>query len=336
MLGRSNELTDFLVVGAGLAGLACAADLQAAGASVTVLDKGRGVGGRCATRRMPDARVDHGAQFFTARSERFKNIVERGLADGWIAEWYRTIPLWKDGDLLEREAGHPRYACPEGNSALPKFLASGLDVRPGDAVAKIERAPGGFTATTASGETVSAGRLALNLPPEQLLALAEDLLEPEGAAWLRAVTMEPRWAVISTLERDLPVTWPALELEGHPSLSWIARDHTKRPTGAPPTLVIHADADWTRARYDDPPETVISALLADVAALLGPVNAAESVAHRWKYAKTTAPLGEPYFLAGGVGACGDWCLGGRVEGAIQSGWALAAAILSEPGASFTV
>ena len=336
MLGRSDNVTDFLVIGAGLAGLACAADLQTSGASLTVLDKGRGVGGRCATRRLRDVRVDHGAQFFTARSERFQQIVASGLAEGSIGEWYRTIPVWKDGAIHERAEGHPRYACPEGNSALPKFLAAGLDVRLGDAVTEIERTPDGFTAATASGETFSGRRLVLNLPPEQLLALAGDLLDVDSVARFSAVKMEPRWAVVATLERDLPVSWPALELEGHPSLSWIARDHTKRPPGTSPTLVLHADADWTRAHYDDPPEAVISALLADVAVLLGPEKAVESVAHRWKYAKTIAPLGEPYFLSGEIGACGDWCLGGRVEGAIQSGWALADAILSEPGASSTV
>lgn len=323
-------MTDFLVIGAGLAGLSSAADLQAAGASVTVLDKGRGVGGRCATKRMADSRVDHGAQFFTARSERFRKFADDGLAYGSIAEWYRTIPVWRDGEIFERAEGHPRFACPAGNSTLAKILGAGLDVKLGDAVTTLERTPEGFAATTVSGATYAGRRLILNLPPEQLLSLAEGLLPLPDADRLRAVTMEPRWAVMATLERDLPVSWPALELEGHPSLSWIARDHTKRPAGAPPTLVIHADATWTQAHYDDGPETVVSALLADVERLLAiPIAPVESVAHRWRYAKTTKPLGEPYFLADGIGACGDWCLGGRVEGAIQSGWALGEKILAE-------
>ena len=330
-------MTDFLVIGAGLAGLACAADVKSAGANVTVLDKGRGVGGRCATRRMTDSRVDHGAQFFTARSERFQKIVDDGLANGSIAEWYRTIPVWRDGEVLERAEGHPRYACPEGNSALAKTLGAELDAKLGDAVTALERTTKGFRATTASGATFEGRQLVLNLPPEQLLTLAETLLPLADAERLQAVTMEPRWAVMATLTHDLPVAWPALELEGHPSLSWVARDHTKRPAGATPTLVIHADADWTRAHYDDSPDAVISALLRDVEGLLNTaIEPAETMAHRWRYAKTTAPLGEPFFISNDIGACGDWCLGGRVEGAIQSGWSLSAAILSEPGVGFKV
>lgn len=66
-----------LVVGAGLAGLVAAQRLAAAGIRVTVFDKGRGPGGRMATRREGDACWDHGAQFFTARDPRFAEMVAR-------------------------------------------------------------------------------------------------------------------------------------------------------------------------------------------------------------------------------------------------------------------
>ena len=43
------------VVGAGLSGLIAARDLASRGHTVVVVDKGRGVGGRLATRRIGDA-----------------------------------------------------------------------------------------------------------------------------------------------------------------------------------------------------------------------------------------------------------------------------------------
>ncbi len=59
-----------------MSGLLAANKLQEAGWRVTVLDKGRGVGGRMATRRFGGGSFDHGAQFFTARSDEFKEMVE--------------------------------------------------------------------------------------------------------------------------------------------------------------------------------------------------------------------------------------------------------------------
>ena len=51
--------------------------------------------------------------------------------------------------------------------------------------------------------------------------------------------------------------------------------------------------------------------------------------HRWRYAQTQTPLGQSFMWAPemGVGVCGDWCLGHRVEDAFVSGLELALAVL---------
>ncbi|HMQ53993.1 MAG TPA: FAD-dependent oxidoreductase, partial [Anaerolineae bacterium] len=59
---NQTNYADVLVVGAGLSGLMAANLLKAYGFKVTVLDKGRSVGGRLATRRIGPGRADHGAQ----------------------------------------------------------------------------------------------------------------------------------------------------------------------------------------------------------------------------------------------------------------------------------
>ena len=66
------------VIGAGLAGLIAAQQLHNNGHDVVVLDKGKSPGGRLATRRIGDATLDHGAQFFTVRELRLlEPIAER-------------------------------------------------------------------------------------------------------------------------------------------------------------------------------------------------------------------------------------------------------------------
>ena len=63
------------------------------------------------------------------------------------------------------------------------------------------------------------------------------------------------------------------------------------------------------------------------------MTADEIVAHRWRYALVEQAAGLPCLWDGAalLGACGDWCLGGRVEAAFDSGRALAACILADPG-----
>ncbi|MEM9311642.1 MAG: FAD-dependent oxidoreductase, partial [Pseudomonadota bacterium] len=83
--------SDIAIIGAGMAGLACAVQLAAAGRDVRVFDKGRGPGGRMAARRADVAgetvRFDHGAQYFTAREPAFREAVAAWEAQGVVARW---------------------------------------------------------------------------------------------------------------------------------------------------------------------------------------------------------------------------------------------------------
>ena len=114
--------TDVLVVGAGLSGLLAASTLAARGLTVQVVDKGRSVGGRLATRRMGPGRADHGAQFFTVRDPAFAALVKQWEAAGHVYTWSHG---WSDGSLGQTPPdGHPRYATAEGMNTLAKVLAA--------------------------------------------------------------------------------------------------------------------------------------------------------------------------------------------------------------------
>ena len=82
MTQEAGQTADVLVIGAGMAGLVAAAELQRAGRRALVIEKGRGVGGRLASRRIGEASFDHGAQFITARTTRFAALLEDGRRRG--------------------------------------------------------------------------------------------------------------------------------------------------------------------------------------------------------------------------------------------------------------
>src|SRR5205823_3389276 len=90
-----------LIIGAGMAGLTAARELNAQGWDVIVLDKGRGVGGRLVTRRIEQARADHGAQYFSATTPEFHELVQELLADTVITRWEPAQPSPADTAVNE-------------------------------------------------------------------------------------------------------------------------------------------------------------------------------------------------------------------------------------------
>jgi predicted NAD/FAD-dependent oxidoreductase len=179
------------IVGAGIAGLACARELAASGFDVTVFDKGRGLGGRTATRRAePNLRFDHGAQFFTADDPRFQEMMADWLEREVVAEWTGKIVRLEnsrpENKIVIDSPLQPRYVGMPGMSAIAVDLAVGLCVRTGTQMF------GPFNT------------LVITLPAPQSAAL---LGTHHFGAVASRVEMSACWTVMAAFESRVEVPW---------------------------------------------------------------------------------------------------------------------------------
>ena len=76
-----------VVIGSGIAGVAAAKHFNSKNFNITVLDKGKYPGGRISTRKNKEFIFNHGAQFFTAKSNKFKKICQLGVEDNVLINW---------------------------------------------------------------------------------------------------------------------------------------------------------------------------------------------------------------------------------------------------------
>ena len=187
-MSSSTNTTDVLIVGAGISGLLCATELKQAGFSVQLLDKGRSVGGRMATRHMEGARLDHGAQFFTVREAIFQNYADQWLRAGIIKEWFRKAPYDSN------PKGYPRYCGIKGIRDVPEYLARNLNVRCSEIVNTIKYENKVWQTFTQSGNTYKSRFLVITAPLPQALALLDtsglDLQVRNWSLYDRFVTSE--------------------------------------------------------------------------------------------------------------------------------------------------
>lgn len=321
------------IVGAGVAGLACARGLMRAGAAVTVFDKGRGPGGRLATRRIDSPlgllSFDHGAQFFTARGPRFSAEVARLSALGAVEPW--TGPVLR---TRGRQAATPArddvvHVGAPGMNGLVKALAEGVDVRFGARVDALARDAGRWLlALEGDGTAGPFDAVVVAVPAEQAAPLLAPVSQGLAAEATRAVT-GPCWAVMAAFDGPVSAPFAGLQTED-PALGWIALEATKPGrTAKPARLVLHARLAWSRAHLEETPEAIVGPLISAARRFLPDLpEPALAIAHRWRYAQVEKPAGSAYGWDADLrlGACGDWRLGPRVELAWDSGDALAAAM----------
>lgn len=305
------------VIGAGLSGLLAARKLAAAGLSVVVLEKSRGLGGRMATRRIGGAVCDHGAQFFTVREEAFAAEVREWSEGGLVRPWY--------GGPGEAVSSHVHYICPAGMTAPAKHLANGLDVRRETRVTNLRR-DRCWTLETAAGERLEADLLLCTAPLPQLLELLGGHLPETSRAALGGIDYDPCLAVMAVLERPSQVPAPGFVRPETGPLEWVA-DNRMKGLGELPALTLHAGFAFSREHWETDPEEVTRLLLASADPWLGgPVRSTSY--HRWRYSKPCRTLDRLCWEQSALGLvlAGDAFGGPRVEGAALSGLAAAEAL----------
>lgn len=323
------------VIGAGIAGLTCARRLTQAGRTVRVFEKSRGPGGRIATRRVETdgvrAQFDHGAQYFTAREIAFRAQVDQWIAQGAVARWDGPIVKLSHGRAadLGRE---PRYVGAPAMNALPKLAAEGLDVTPSTPIERIEPgARGEWTVHASDGAVFGPFDAVIVATPAEQAAPLLSPVEPVFAAQAKAARTAPCWAALFSFAEAPAHTFEAARFSDHPVLDWAAHDSMKPGRArANSCWVVHARADWTRANVELPTEAAVQLMHAAFASQfpdLPPPLIAQ--AHRWRFAQVEIPAGSAFGWNGarGIGVCGDWRLGARIELAWRSGHDLAQAVL---------
>jgi predicted NAD/FAD-dependent oxidoreductase len=317
-----------VVIGAGAAGLLAARRLDEA-FDVVVLDKGRGVGGRLATRRVGDATFDHGAQFITTHSAEFAEVVADWARAGVVEPWFagQVGPAGTtDPD------GHVRYRGVASANAIAKHLAEGLDVRTATLVAALIPTGDGWTIRLDDGTDLDADALVLAAPVPQaqaLLAAGGAIPSPADQDALDAIAYDPCLAAMVVLDGDPQLPEPgAIRPDGGP-IEWLA-DNRRKGTSAVPAVTIHATPEFSRAHWDDPAEAIVADLLdaAGLSARRRPGDATAQV-QRWRFARPTTVHPQRCLVASGLPPlvfAGDAFGGPKVEGAALSGMAAATAI----------
>lgn len=316
------------VIGAGISGLRVAQLLNADGCDVHVFDKARGPSGRLATRRSDAGSFDHGAQFFDARSERFKAQVSDWCARDVVAKWNARVVRICAGQIEIETDGSERYVGVPRMSAIARDMCNGLSTTFSGRVVRVQNVSGSFFLDLEGEE--SAGKFDLVIsatPAPQAVPLLES--SPDLARRAAAARLHPCHALMARFEAEPDCEFDAAYVDSR-ALAWVASNASKPGRAEAANWTLHSTPDWTHAHLEASPAEVRDALLDAFRTAVGkPLPELQfSATHRWLYSRADrSGIGEPLWDAdSGLGACGDWVVGDRVEDAFLSAEHLVAEI----------
>jgi renalase len=322
-----EQATDVLVVGAGMAGLIAARELIHAGRSVTVLDKGRGVGGRLASRRIDGATFDHGAQGFTTGDSCHDAVALRERLDGAVAAW-NPVPVARSSQSHWR--GVPSM------SGVAKHLALGIHVQLETTLTAVRPEANHWVATTLDGQSITAKAVILTPPVPQSLALLDPACFPLAPALrqrLNAIEYDRCLAVMAVLDGPSRIPPPGGLLFDSGHIASITDNQSKGISGEP-AVTLHATPEFSLEHWDRDRMEAGRLLLAAAAEWLGAGVRTYQV-HGWRYSRPRVTVPESCALASSVPPlvlAGDAFGQGDVEGAAFSGFEAAKAVLTlSPG-----
>ena len=341
----------FAVVGAGMAGIACARTLVQAGHRVTVFEKSAGLGGRMATRRSAFGTFDHGAQYFTVRDARFTRALETvpGLCKRWSANTVRVLDELGRLTATGLPAREAHWVPTPGMNALVRAWAQPLveahQVELQTRVMRLERdaldAARWQLRTTGVDDSqhVFSGfdGIVLALPNPQARELLHKSKQCEAIIkQTDCVQVAPCWTLMLAFPQAMQPGMSALGPQWnaarstHHRIAWLARESSKPGRGPIERWTVQASCEWSQRHLEDDAGRVKAKLLKAFTEVTGiRAEPPHAEVHRWRYAQTIKPLGKTHAwdAESVIGACGDWCLGHRVEDGFVSGLEMALALL---------
>ena len=306
-----------VVVGAGIAGLMAAQSLSKSGHVVVVVDKGRSPGGRLATRRIDDATLDHGAQFFTVRDSIFESHVSEWIASDVVTEWCRGF-----NTTTQNNDGYPRYRGVRGMTDIAKHLAQGLDVRCNTLAFSI--APG----TTSKwqlkiddGSVLDADAIIVTCPLPQAYALLVTAGIELPESMLRT-EYDRTICLLAVLNQSSAIANPGGLQNPDETFSFIA-DNAIKGISSTTALTLHANPQFSLEHWDASTDDVQRLLLERAKPWIGNATVVTSQIKKWRFATPLTVWPERYWASDRIVLAGDAFGGPKIEGAALSGLAAA-------------
>jgi renalase len=311
---------EIAIIGAGISGLVVANNLKDF-ANITVFEKSRSVGGRMSTRYDDVFEFDHGAQFFTAKTESFKQFVKTLLEAGYISEWQANFVEIENCYIADSRKwdNFPHYVGVPRMNSVVKYLAQNINVKTRTEIKNLRKQDGKWSLFDIEGNNIGVYDWVITTaPPMQSLELLPKLFNAREI--LKTIKMQGCYALMLGFNENFHIGFDAA-LVRQSKISWISVNSTKPQRSTNLSIVILSTNNWADENIEADREFIINELIDSTRKIIQSMTYPQYVnLHKWRYAnlrnfQVKKPLID---FENNLAACGDWYSGGKVENAFIS------------------
>lgn len=319
----TSKKQNIAIIGAGIAGLSIANMFNDV-ANVEVFEKSRGYGGRAATRYNEKFEFDHGAQFFTVKTDKFKKFIQPLIDKEIVGIWNAKFVEIDGHEIIykkEWNSEYPHYVGIPKMNAICKFLSKNIKVNLNVEIKKIEKSNKDQwqlfdTANNCFGDF---DWVICSAPAFQTQKLLPQKFSHHDK--LSSIKMLGCYALMLSFKKKLNVDWDAA-LVKNSNISWISFNSSKPSRNSSNAVVALASNKWADENMEADIEKLKAEMLKNLSQVLkfDDNNLLNCEIHKWKYANIGKNTRFKYLLDQNekLAAIGDWCIQGRIESAFMS------------------
>ena len=314
------------IIGAGISGLTAARELNDLG-EISLFEKSRGAGGRICSRYAEPYVFDHGAQFFIARTNKFKSFLEPMIDAGVIEPWNANFVEIKKDKIISRRQWdniNPHYVGLPTMSEIGRYLSKDLNLHLNTEV-RIKRKKDQWQIVDIEGQDRGLFDWIISTAPSSQSAS----LLPTDYKFHKTLLdkkMVGCFSLMLGFNESLDLDWEAA-LVKEADISWISVNSSKPGRKSDYTLLVHSTNLWAEENINKEKDKVIEHLMNETSKIIGKevYDAVHIDIHRWKYANIKKQSINTPFIdkKNKLASCGDWFIKGRIESAFLSGFDLA-------------
>ncbi|MGD1904999.1 MAG: NAD(P)/FAD-dependent oxidoreductase [Leptolyngbyaceae cyanobacterium] len=285
------------VVGGGISGLVAGSLLQKYGFDVVVLDKGRGIGGRMATRRINNPSFgegvfDYGIQYITAASEELQT---------WLQSWRNSglIDAWDCDARTPEDSGDQRYFGTKDIRSIAKYISAELNCYTSKKIINLNWGGNDWTISAEDGTSYNSDVLIMTPPlPQSLQLLTDSNIQLPGNLFntLNKVSYRMCMAVLVLVSEPVEIKKSGGLSVDDGQLLWIACNHQKGISPDCHAITLHANPKFSELNYDrDKREKAAQELIDAAKSYIDELNVIDYQVHVWRYSTPKNPFNAPFF-----------------------------------------